>query len=103
MKKLAIIGSGHLGQQIAHYAKADNHYNVVGYFDDFSNKYQMINSLEVMGTSKDVLDSYKTGVFDFLLIGVGYKHFGRRQEFFELFNGKVPWGRIVHSSSMVLI
>ena len=36
-KTLAIIGSGHLGQQIAHYALSDNHYEKVLFFDDFSN------------------------------------------------------------------
>ena len=38
-KTLAIIGSGHLGQQIAHYAISDNHYCKVVFFDDFSTKF----------------------------------------------------------------
>ena len=36
MKTLAIIGSGDLGQQIAHYAISDGHYEKVVFFDDFS-------------------------------------------------------------------
>ena len=46
MKTLAIIGSGHLGQQIAHYAIADNHYQKVVFFDDFSTE-TAINGFEI--------------------------------------------------------
>ncbi len=36
-KTLAIIGAGHLGQQIAHFAIEDNHYSKVVFFDYFYN------------------------------------------------------------------
>ena len=36
MKKLALIGAGDLGQQIAWHAKQDGHYEVVGFFDDYA-------------------------------------------------------------------
>ena len=35
-KVLAILGSGHLGQQIAHFAISDNHFEKVVFFDDFN-------------------------------------------------------------------
>ena len=35
-KKLAIIGSGDLGQLIAHHASEDSKMEVVGYFNDFA-------------------------------------------------------------------
>ena len=41
MKTLAIIGSGDLGQQIAHYALSDKQYDKVIFFDDFRNKNQL--------------------------------------------------------------
>ena len=37
-KTLAIIGSGDLGQQMAHYAISDNHYEKVVFFDDFTSE-----------------------------------------------------------------
>jgi NADH/NAD ratio-sensing transcriptional regulator Rex len=48
MKTLAIIGSGHLGQQIAHYAISDNHYDKVVFFDDFTVEKQ-INGYQILG------------------------------------------------------
>jgi NADH/NAD ratio-sensing transcriptional regulator Rex len=37
-KTLAIIGSGHLGQQIAHYTISDKQYEKLVFFDDFTSE-----------------------------------------------------------------
>ena len=42
MKRLAIIGSGDLGQQMAYHAFSDNHYQPVGFFDD----YQLVGTVK---------------------------------------------------------
>ena len=100
MKTLAILGSGHLGQQIAHYAISDGHYDKVVFFDDFS-KESNSNGYQILGGSDKIEDEFKKKSFDYLLIGIGYKHLEKRKYFFDFFNGKIPFGKIVHSQSWV--
>lgn len=101
MKKiLAIIGSGHLGQQIAHYAISDNHYEKVVFFDDFSTE-TSINGFEILGNSDAVEIEFKNLSFDEIIIGIGYKHLTIRKQLFERFKDKIPFGTIIHSSTWV--
>lgn len=100
MKTLAIIGSGHLGQQIAHYAIADNHYEKVIFFDDFSSE-KHSNSFEILGNSDAIEIEFEKKSFDEILIGIGYKHLAVRKQLFERFMGKIPFGTIIHSTSWV--
>lgn len=100
MKTLAIIGSGHLGQQIAHYAISDNHYQQVVFFDDFTNENQ-INGFAVLGNSSAIESEFSKGSFDELLIGIGYKHLEVRKALFEKFSSKIPFATLIHSSCWV--
>ena len=100
MKTLAIIGSGDLGQQIAHYALSDKHYDKVVYFDDFTTQTE-INGCPVLGKTSEVLHAFETKQFDELLIGIGYKHLQVRKTLFETFSIRIPFGKIIHSSSWV--
>lgn len=99
-KTLAIIGSGHLGQQIAHYALSDNHYEKVVFFDDFSSE-ASINGFEILGNSDAVEEEFKKHRFDEILLGIGYKHLKVRKQLFERFINKIPFGKIIHSSTWV--
>lgn len=99
-KTLAIIGSGHLGQQIAHYAIADNHYDKVVFFDDFSKEAQ-INGFQILGNSDAIEMEFEKKSFDELLVGIGYKHLEARKQLFERFYGIIPFGKIIHSSVWV--
>jgi sugar O-acyltransferase (sialic acid O-acetyltransferase NeuD family) len=100
MKTLAIIGSGDLGQQIAHYALSDKHYDKVVYFDDFTTQTE-INGCPVLGKTSEVLYAFEKKQFDELLIGIGYKHLQVRKTLFETFSTRIPFGKIIHSSSWV--
>jgi sugar O-acyltransferase (sialic acid O-acetyltransferase NeuD family) len=101
MKKvLAIIGSGHLGQQIAHYAISDNHYEKVVFFDDFISENE-VYGISVLGNSETIIAEFKRKSFDELLIGIGYKHLPVRKHFFERFSSVIPFGKIIHSTSWV--
>lgn len=68
MKRLAIIGSGDLGQQIAYHSVNSSHYDVVGFFDDFKFRGTTICGLPIIGRIKDVLNLYDKGLFDLLMI-----------------------------------
>lgn len=94
---LAIIGAGHLGQQIAHYAISDNHYSKVVFFDDFS-KDAEVNGLKILGHTSQIETLYSKKAFDELIIGIGYKHLSVRKELYERFHNNIPFGTIIHSS-----
>lgn len=100
MKTLAIIGSGHLGQQIAHYAIADKHYGHVVFFDDVSAE-KSVNGYEILGTSDAIETAFAQNRFDEILIGIGYKHLKVRAGLFEKFAAKIPFGKIIHSTVWV--
>jgi NADH/NAD ratio-sensing transcriptional regulator Rex len=53
-KTLAILGSGHLGQQIAHYAISDKHYDNVVFFDDYTLDKEPYG-FAVLGNSNEIL------------------------------------------------
>jgi len=99
-KTLAIIGSGHLGQQIAHYALSDNHYEKVVFFDDFSSE-SHANGFPILGTVDAIEKEFAKQSFDALLIGIGYKHLNVRKQLFERFSESIPFGKIIHSTSWV--
>ncbi|PBJ13878.1 acetyltransferase [Flavobacterium sp. ACN6] len=100
MKILAIIGSGDLGQQIAHYAISDGHYQKVVFFDDYNNEIS-INGYSIVGNSNAIVDAFSMNIFDELIIGIGYKHLSIRKALFEKFENVIPFGKIVHSSSWI--
>lgn len=100
MKTLAIIGSGDLGQQIAHYALSDKHYDAVVFFDDFSDKREC-NGCLILGKTAEIEKAYQDKKFDELIIGIGYKHLQVRMELFEKFSKNIPFGTLIHSSSWV--
>lgn len=99
-KTLAILGSGHLGQQIAHYAISDKHYDNVVYFDDFTLDTHR-DGYSILGKTDTIIDKYTEGIFDHILIGIGYKHLSKKKELYERFIGKVPFGKVIHSSTWV--
>jgi sugar O-acyltransferase (sialic acid O-acetyltransferase NeuD family) len=99
-KVLAIIGSGHLGQQIAHYAVSDNQFDKVVFFDDY-NKDSFVKSFKILGTTNDILNEYKKGNFIELIIGIGYKQMAFRKNIFEKFKGAIPFATLIHSSCWV--
>lgn len=100
MKKLAIIGAGDLGKQIAHYAISDNHYRDVCFFDDFTDE-KTIEGFPVLGKKNDILPAFKDGFFDEILLGIGYKHLKIKEKLYEEFSSLIPFGKIIHSTCWV--
>lgn len=103
MKKLAIIGSGDLGQLIAYHAVTDNHYEVAGYFDDFATLGEQKGFARVIGKLAEIEQAYADGVFDEIIVAIGYKHFSFRKKVFEDLKGKIPLGRVIHSNAYVAL
>jgi sugar O-acyltransferase (sialic acid O-acetyltransferase NeuD family) len=101
MKRLAIIGSGDLGQLIAYHASNDNHYSIAGFVDDFEELDSFKVGIPILGSIKDVIELLKQDKFDCIMIGIGYKHMTVRKAIFEMFIGRVPFGKIIHTSAYV--
>ena len=101
MKRLAIIGSGDLGQQIAYHATQDNQFTVVGFFDDFKNRGVLVNDIPILGGLSDVSSQFKKGIFDELLIGIGYKHMMFRSDVFNKFKAEIPFAKLIHSNCLI--
>lgn len=102
MKKLAIIGSGDLGQLIAHHCKNDHAFDVIGFYDDWKAKGTFTENGKVLGTVDELINDFKNKVFDEVLIAVGYKHFqGKKKLFDHLIEKEIPMGTFIHSSCYV--
>ncbi|MFD0962620.1 acetyltransferase [Pseudofulvibacter geojedonensis] len=98
MKRLAIIGSGDLGQQIAYYAETDKQYKVVGFFDDFTPKGALVKNIPVLGKIAEIEEAFNNNVFDVILIGIGYKHIEFKSNIYKKLKGVIPFGKLIHSS-----
>jgi sugar O-acyltransferase (sialic acid O-acetyltransferase NeuD family) len=101
MERLAIIGSGDLGQLIAYHAETDKKYIIAGFFDDYRSSGTMVDKYNVLGKTDDIVTLFQQGIFDRLLVAIGYKHFEARKRFFDQFYGQIPFASLVHSSCYV--
>ena len=97
---LGILGSGKLGQQIAHYALNDNHYSRVVFIDDFSLENE-INGIKIIGKTDQIEYLFHKKLFDELIIGIGYKYLIKRKEIYNQLKDKIPFGKIIHSTTWV--
>ncbi|GAA3951479.1 acetyltransferase [Hymenobacter algoricola] len=100
-QRVAIIGSGALGQQIAQHLKQSAGWLAVGFFDDFAPAGTVTPHGPVLGTVPDVRESFRQGHFDSLLMGIGYNHLAARQQLFEQLAGQVPFACFVHPAAYV--
>jgi sugar O-acyltransferase (sialic acid O-acetyltransferase NeuD family) len=101
MKRIAITGSGDLGQQIAYYIKSDTQDSVVGFFDDFQQKGKTINNIKILGGKNDIVPLFQQNEFDEILIAVGYKHLAFKRDLFDFLDTKIPFYTFIHSSCTV--
>lgn len=101
MKRLAIIGSGDLGQQIAYYVTTDKQFQVVGFFDDYKEVSVKVNQYRILGGIDQVLQLFSAGVFDQLFVAIGYKHMTARARIYEQFKGIIPFAKFIHSTCLV--
>ena len=101
--RLAIIGSGDLGQLIAYHAENNSNYDVVGYFDDSKKKDELTkDNKSILGNTKeDILKLFEQKKFDELIIGIGYKHMRFREAIFQKLVDLIPFANVIHSSSYI--
>jgi sugar O-acyltransferase (sialic acid O-acetyltransferase NeuD family) len=101
MKRLAIIGSEDLACQIAHLAADQHLYQISGFFDDFKPKGSCVSNIPILGGIEDVQQAFNDQLFDEIIIGIGYNHILFRNDLFERFQGDIPFGSVIHTSSYI--
>jgi len=101
MKRIAIVGSGHLGQQITHHIHQDTNDVVVGYFDEFKHIHTLVNNIPILGGNSSIEQIYEKGIFDMLIIAIGYKHMDIRGNLFDKLYGHIPFYTFTHSSTII--
>jgi sugar O-acyltransferase (sialic acid O-acetyltransferase NeuD family) len=60
-----------------------------------------VNGFQILGKTNYIMEAFDKNQFDEILIGIGYKHLVVRKQLFEQFSSKIPFGKIIHSSSWV--
>ena len=101
MKKLAIIGAGHLGQLIAHHTLENQELVLAGFYDDFQVKGRFVGSAKILGSIADIESDFEDEVFDKLIIGIGYKHLVKRKHLYERYQHKIPFANVIHSKTII--
>lgn len=101
MKRLAIIGAGDLGLQLAHLASMTGQYTLAGFFDDTRNAGDVAAGAIVMGGVESIARLYAQDQFDCLVIAIGYKHLRARQAIYEQFAGKIPFANLIHPHAII--
>jgi sugar O-acyltransferase (sialic acid O-acetyltransferase NeuD family) len=101
MKRLAIIGSSDLGQLIAHHISSDKQYEVVGFLDDWKEKGAETEQGRILGGLNDAISYYMEGLFECILIAIGYKHLAFRKQYYIKIVEEIPVISYVHSSCVI--
>lgn len=101
MKRIGIIGGGDLGVQLAHLASLMPGLRVAGFFDDTRPVGADIGGAPVLGGTDAISRQFAAGVFDELIIAVGYKHMAFRQDLYQRFQAEIPFARLVHPQAWI--
>jgi sugar O-acyltransferase (sialic acid O-acetyltransferase NeuD family) len=96
--KLAIIGAGDLGRQLAHHARQTGLFSVVGFFDDVAGAPR---GDKILGPLAAIGESFQSEMFEQILIGIGYKHLAFRQRLYETLSPKIPFATLIHPDTIV--
>ena len=101
MRRVALIGSRDLAQQMAlHFSRAPETV-VAGFFDDFRPKGEQTPLGPILGKVVAIEGLYRAKVFDEIAIGIGYKHLVARGKVISSLTGKIPLATFVHPTCRV--
>lgn len=100
-KRLAIIGSSDLGQLIAHHASLLPGFRVVGFYDDYVDSSELRAGFPILGKIAQLRADYAAGVFDELMVGIGYNHMSFRESVFTDFSKGIPFATVIHPSASI--
>ena len=97
--RVALVGAGVLGTTVLHHSYEQKDIDVVGFFDDYSR--EPIESLEILGGLKKSPQKYKNGLFDEVLITIGYNHINFREKLFSELTSRTFLATSIHPSASI--
>lgn len=100
-QKLIIVGSGDLGQQLAHIVHLQNKYELVGFIDDFKDANTQVNNIPVLGKMVDVDHLHQNQVFDVFAVAIGYNYMEQRAAIFNTLISKYPAAILIHPNTNI--
>ena len=101
MKRLAIVGAGDLGVQLAHLARKTGRYEPVAFFDDGCKPGSLVAGIPVHGSLAALQDDSPLPPFDELVIAIGYRHLEFRQQLFEQLRTRFRFATLVDPNALV--
>jgi sugar O-acyltransferase (sialic acid O-acetyltransferase NeuD family) len=101
MTRIAIIGAGDLGVQIAHQVSLAPDKTVAGYFDDSKPEGEVVDGSAVLGGVEAIEARFARGDFDELVMAIGYRHMAVRQGLFARFHPQIPFAKLIHPRAWV--
>lgn len=99
--RLAIIGAGDLGRQLAHLAGECGTHTPVLFFDDTLSRGDLVSGIPVFGGVLEVSSAFANGEFDEAIVAIGYHHFDARQRLFNILKEAVTLASLIHLSATV--
>ena len=99
-RKLAIIGAGDLGVQIAHHASTCG-YEVVGYFCNIRESGTEVHRTPILGPFSSICEFYEKKFYDSLVCGIGYQQFDLRKKVFNDYSGVIPFAKLIHPNTIL--
>lgn len=100
-QRVAVLGAGALGQQIAQHLRQNEGYAVVGFLDDTLPVGHHCAEGRVIGAVATAIGQYQQAAFDGLVMGIGYRHLAARQQLFEQLSQQVPFISFIHPAAIV--
>lgn len=101
MKRVAVLGSRDLAQQMAlHFSRAPET-RVVGFLDDFRPEGDLTPGGPVLGPVSRVTALQRSGAFDEVAIGIGYRHLEHRGAVISSLVGRVRLATYVHPTCWI--
>lgn len=101
-KKIALIGSGELARRLITYVNETGFASVKGMFDDFETKGSEKNGYPILGPLAEISELHKKGLFDEIMIAVGYKNFAFRKAVFErIIREDIPVTTYIHPTAHI--
>ena len=71
------------------------------YFDDYTEEIQ-VGEYDVLGGQNELVEAFNNGVYDEIIIGIGYKHLKQRKNVYAFIKeNKIPLGKLIHSTSWI--
>jgi sugar O-acyltransferase (sialic acid O-acetyltransferase NeuD family) len=100
INKIVLIGGGVLAEQIIHAIKHyDTNVMVVGFIDDTVSRDTIRYGIPCLGAIKEIKEIFAAGVFDKLLISIGYNYLKERKEIFSSLKNDFSFYTFIHPTA----